>query len=320
MHRQHHILTAVLVIGGATAAASTAVAQDYPAKAIRIVTSPAGGGNDFVARLVAQGITGPLGQPVVIDNRPTPVIGETVARTVPDGYTLLVAGSSFMIGHLIQQQSFDPVRDFAPISLAGTAPNVVLVHPSLPVKSVRELITLAKARPGELNYASSGTGSTQYLSAELFKSMAGITVVNVAYGGGGPGLIALISGEVQLIFSPSSTAAPIVKSGKARALAVTSLKPSALAPGLPTVSETGLPGYEVISVDAVWAPAKTPAAIINRLSQEIAKAINRPDIRQRYFDAGVDVVGSTPEALAGTLQSEIAKWGKVIKSTNARPQ
>jgi tripartite-type tricarboxylate transporter receptor subunit TctC len=299
-----------MVAGGGLAGA-----QEYPTKPIRIVTSAPGGGNDFTARLIAQGLTdSSLGQPVIVDNRGGGVLpGQTVLQSPPDGYTLLVAGSSFMIGHLLEQSPFDPERDFTPVCLAATAPNILLVHPTVPAKSVKELIALAKAKPGQLNYSSSASGSTQHLSAELFKSMAGVDIVRVAYKGAGPGLIALIAGETQIMISTAPSSAPHIKSGKVRALAVTSSRPSALAPGLPTVAETGLPGYEVISVDTVFARAKTPPAIVNKLNQEIARVLTREDVRQKFFASGSEVAAGSAQELGALLRSEIAKWGKVIK-------
>ena len=303
-------LAGIMVLG-----AGMAAGQEYPNRPIRIVTSAPGGGNDFTARLIAQGLTGgSLGQPVVVDNRGGGVLpGQTVLQAPADGYTLLVAGSSFMIGHLLEESPFDPEKDFSPVCLAATTPNIVLVHPSLPVKSVKELIALAKARPGELNYSSSAAGSTQHLSAELFKSMAGVNMVRVAYKGAGPGLIGLVGGETQVMISTAPSSAPHIKSGKVRALAVTSAQPSALAPGLPTVAATGLPGYEVISVDTVFARAKTPGAIINRLNQEIARVITREDVKQKFFASGSEVAAGSAQELAALMRSEIAKWGKVIK-------
>jgi len=304
------VITAAATVLGAGAV----YGQNYPVKPVRIVTSAVGGGNDFLARLLAQGLTGPLGQPVVVDNRAGGVIpGEVVSKSPPDGYTLLVAGGAFSIGPLLQETPYDVVKDFAPIVLTGMSPSILIVHPSLPVRSVKELIALAKARPGELNYGSANTGGSAHLAAELFKSIAGVNIVRVAYKGNGPALTALLGGEVQLMFPNTPSAAPHVKSGKMRALAVTGSQPSALVPGLPTVSASGLPGYEAISIDAVYAPAKTPAAIIGRLNQEIARLLNRPDTKEKLLSVGVEVVASSPEQLAAAIKSEIALWSKVIK-------
>ena len=294
--------------------------QDYPAKPLRLITSNPGGGNDFTARLIAQGLSAAsFGQPVIVDNRGSGVLpGQAMLQAPPDGYTLLVAGSSFMIGHLLQDSPFDPETDFAPVCLAATTPNIVLVHPSVPAKSVRELIALAKTRPGELNYSSSSAGATQHVSAELFNAMANVKIVRVAYKGSAQGLVGLAGGETHMMISTASSSVPHMKSGKVRALAVTSAQPSALAPGLPTVSATGLPGYEVISVDAVFARAKTSSAIVNRLNQEIARALAKEDLKQKFFSAGSEVAAGPAHELGAFVKSEIAKWGKVIRQAGIR--
>jgi len=294
--------------------------QDYPSKPIRIFTSTAGGGTDFATRIVAQGLTGPLGQPVIVENRVAIISIETVSKAAPDGYTLLFAGGTLWIVPLLQNVPYDTVRDFSPITFTGRSPAVLLVHPSLPVKSVKELIAFAKGRPQQLNYSSGGPGSSGQLGAELFKSMAGVDIVGIFYKGGGPALTAVIGGETQVIVNPPPPAAPHIKSGRLRALAITSLDPSELLPGLPTVSASGLPGYEVLSLDAVFAPAKTPGAIINRLRQEIVRDLNRPEVKQKFFDVGIEIVGSTPEEAAKFIQSDIAKWSKVIKEAGIRVQ
>ena len=294
--------------------------QDYPSKPVRIVTSGVGGGNDFIARLIAQGIGGgSLGQPVIVDNRASGSIpGEVVFKSPPDGYTLLVIGSSFLITPLLQNVPYDPVRDFLPITLISTSPNVVVVHPSLPVKSLKELIALAKAKPGELNYASTAPGSGSHLAAELFKAVASIDIMRINYKSTGAALINLIGGEVHLMFPSASSASTHVKSGKLKALAVTSAKPSALAPGLPTAAASGLSGYEVVSLDLMFAPAKTPAAIINRLNQEVVRTVNTANTKQAFFDAGLETLGSSPEEAAAAIRSETTLWGKVIKDAGIR--
>ena len=254
-------------------------AQNYPNKTIRIVTSEPGGGSDLTARLLAQGIAGGLGQNVIVENRPSNILGGIVAKALADGYTLL-SGGSFLIGPLLEKTSYDPVRDFSPITLTATAPNVLVVHPSLPVKSVQELIALAKARPGQLNYASTGAGGISHLAAELFKSMAGVNIVRIPYKGTGQAANDLLAGQVQLMFLAIGTAEPYVKSGKLKALAVTSAKPSALAPGLPTVAASGLPGYEAGIIFGLYAPAKTPLPIVNRLNREAVQVLNRTEVKE----------------------------------------
>ncbi len=294
--------------------------QNYPNKPIRIVASAAGGSGDFAARLIAQGLTGALGQQVVVDNRGGIIPGEIVSKAPPDGYTLLIDAASFWIGPLLQETPYDPVKDFAPVTLTDSAPNVLVVNPSLPVKSVKELIALAKARPGELNYGSSSTGSTPHLAAELFNNMAGVKIVRVPFKGSGPAVISLLGGQVQLMFATAGSVAPHVKSGRLRALAVASPQPSALAPGLPTIAASGVPGYEAVAFEGMFAPAKTPVAIIDRLNQEIVRVLNRAEVKERFFNAGVETVGSTPEEFAAAIKSNVAKWGKLIKDAGIRDE
>jgi tripartite-type tricarboxylate transporter receptor subunit TctC len=294
--------------------------QNYPNKPIRIVASAAGGSGDFAARLIAQGLSGALSQQVVVDNRGGVIPGEIVSKAPPDGYTLLIDAASFWIGPLLQETPYDPVKDFAPVTLTDSAPNVLVVNPSLPVKSVKELIALAKARPGELNYGSSSTGSTPHLAAELFNMMAGVKIVRVPFKGSGPAVISLLGGQVQLMFATAGSVAPHVKSGRLRALAVASLQPSALAPGLPTIAASGVPGYEAVAFEGMFAPAKTPVAIIDRLNQEIVRVLNRAEVKERFFNAGVETVGSTPEEFAAAIKSNVAKWGKLIKDAGIRDE
>lgn len=312
----------MLPVGVMVLAAGTASGQTYPSKPIYIVTGTAGGASDFVARLVAQGLTGSLGQQVVVENQGSAsgiMAAQTVARAPRDGYTLLAYGSPIWIIPLLQDNvPYDPVRDFAPVTLTVSSPNILAVHPSLPVKSVKELIALARARPGDLNYGAGASGGSPHLSAELFKTMASVNMVHIAYRGVGPALTALISGEVQIMFPSAGAAAPHLKSGRLRALAVTTARPSALFPGLPTVAASGLPGYESVSVFGMFAPARTPAALINRLNQEIARALNRKDVKERLFNSGIETVGSSPEEFAATIKSDMAKWGKLIKEVGAR--
>ena len=294
--------------------------QDYPNKPIRIVTAAAGGGSDFMARQVAQGISGPLGQPVIVENRGGGIIPvDYVSKAPPDGYTLLVQGAVAWVAPLLLRKApYDMVRDFSPISLLVKEVYLVAVHPSLPVKSVRELIALAKTRPGELNYSSSIAGGSGHLAGELFRSMAGVNIVHVPYKGTAASITALISGEVQLTITDAGLMTPHVKSGKLRALAVTSAEPSALVPGLPTEAASGLPGYEAVGRTGIWAPAKTPAAIIERLNQEIVRVLNLPDVKERFFNAGVEPVGSSPEQFAAIVKADIAKLGKLIKDAGIK--
>ncbi len=293
-------------------------AQTFPGKPIRMISTEPGGGADFAARLIAQSISGPLGQPVIVDNRGPILSIETAAKAPPDGYTLLFHGSTVWLAPLLQSTSYDPVRDFAPLTMVASSPNILVVHPSLPVKSVRDLVALARARPGELNYSSGPSGSSPHLAAELFKVLAKVKIVRIPYKGTGPALTALLGGEVQLMFATAATAAPHRKSGRLRALAVTSPGPSALLPGFPAIAESGLPGYESVSFLCIFAPAATPLEIIARLNQEIVRALNRPEEKEKFFNAGTEALGSTPEQLAATIKTEMARMGKVIKEAGIK--
>lgn len=295
-----------------------AYAQDYPIKPIRIFTGEPGGGNDFAARVMSPELTRSLGRQVIVDSRGIFAI-ETVAKAPPDGYSLLLyAASTWLTPFMRDNTPWDPVRDFAPITLAMRIPNVLVVHPSLPVRNIRELIALAKSKPGQLNFSLASPGSVSSLGAELFKSMAGINIVRVPYKGTAQALNSLISGEVQMMISVVSAAAPHVKSGRLRALAVTSAQPSPLAPGLPTVAGTGLPGYESVSTYGMFVPSKTPEAIVARLNQEIVRVLIRADIREKFFNAGIEAVGTSPEELAAYVKSEMARMGRVIRDAGIR--
>ena len=300
-------LAAIQVAGGARA-------QDYPSKLIRIITTPVASGGDVVAREMSAGMSGPLGQPIVVENRAALNAIEYVAKSSPDGYTLLVNGSVIWIQPLLQKGTpWDPVRDFAPITLAARSPNVLVVSPTITAKTVAELVALARAKPGALNYFSAGPGSTSQLAAELFKSMGGgLNIVGVAYKGTGQGMIDLMEGRIQMGFVVAASVAGHVKSGKLRALAVTSRQPTPLAEGLPTISDSGLPGYESVLILGAFAPAKTAPAIINRLNREMLKVLNEPSAKQRLFAAGADVVASTPEELLSAGKADMVRWSKVI--------
>ena len=304
---------AMMVLG-----ASVVSSQNYPIKPIRIYTGSAGGGNDSASRLVASGISGPLGQPIVIENRgATPLSMESVAKAPPDGYSLIVAGDVMWLGPLLRGQPSE-MGKFAPISMMASAPNILAIHPSLPVKSVKELIALAKARPGELNYASGSTGAIDHISAELFKSMTGVNIVRVPYKNIQLGTIGLVGGEVQVIFGGVTVMTPHIKSGKVRLLAVTSAQPSALVAGLPTLAGSGLPGFDLVGLDCIYTTAKTPAAIITRLNQEIVRFLKTKEAQEKYLNLGADVIASSPEEHATMLNSRYTVIGKVIKDAGIK--
>jgi len=295
----------------------TASAQPYPSKPIRVVSPAGGGGGDVVARLLANGLAERIAQQVVIDNRPSGIImGQIVAKAAPDGYTLLFAGSTHWLSPFMVTRTnsgFDPVKDFAPIALATSSPNIVVVTSSLGVKSIKDLIALAKAKPGELNYGRAGAGGSSHISAELFKALAAVNIVSVPYKGSGPALIGLLSGQVQVIFATAPTVAPHVKSGKLNALAVTTAQPSALFPGLATVAASGVPGYESATIYGFLAPVRTSAAVIRKLNQEIGAMLAGREMKEKLLNAGVEPAGGTPPEFAGKIRAEMTLLGKLIK-------
>ena len=301
-------------------------AQNYPAKPVRLIVPwPAGGTTDILGRVIGQKLNEAWGQPVVIENRGGAAgnIGtELVVKAPPDGYVLLFGnmGTHATNQFMYSGMTFDPVADLAPISLIANVGTVLVVHPNLPVKNVKELVALAKKRPGQLDFASGGVGSFNQLCAELLKMETGINIVHVPYRGTGPALIALIAAEVHLMFPSAGGAMPHVRSGKLRGLAVTSAQPSALAPGLPTVAASGLQGYESTTIYAMFVPAKTPATIINRLNQEIVQILKSPDSKDRLIAGGVEAIGSSPEQLASTVKADVSKWGKLIKELGIRAE
>ena len=296
-------------------------AQTYPGKPVRIVTTVTGGSLDLTARFIASPLAEALGQSVDVDNRGGVVSMELVAKTPADGHTLLLASASLWLTKFMRSNvQWDAVNDYAPITMVATLPNIIAVHPSLPVKSVKGLITLAKARPGELNYASGQTGSSSHLAGELFKSMAGIRIVRVAYKGAGPSMVALITGETQVSFPNTAAATPHLRGGKIRAIAVTTLKPSALVPELPTAAASGLPGYESRAVLGIFAPAKTPQPILERLNTEIVRILNNPDVKKKLFDSGAEAAPSSPAELANAMKTDMEVNGRLITEAGIKAQ
>lgn len=308
-----------MVALAASVVCGAAGAQAYPTKPIRLVTPfAAGGPSDIVARLVSQKLGEALGQNVVIDNRGGAggIIGcEIAARAVPDGYTLLLgsSGNLSVTPNLYAKLPYDPVKDFAPLTLFSSGPQILVVHPSVAAKSVKELIALAKAQPGKINFASGGTGTGNHLASELFKVSAGINIVHVPYKGTGQAMIDLVSGQVQMMISSLLPALPQVKANRLRGLAVTSMKRTAALPEMPTLSESGLDGFETTSWHGVLAPIRTPKPITARLTSELRKAAQQPDTRERLVSQGIDPVGSTPEEFAAYIRSETEKFAKVVR-------
>ena len=315
-----------------SAAAAVLIAQapaqleQYPNRPVRfIVPFPPGGGNDTMARAIGNKLAAALGQQFVVDNRAGAggVIGaEMAAHAAPDGYTIFLGGvaSHGIVPNLQPKLGYDPVRDFSPVSLIASAPLILVVHPSVPAKSVKELVQLAKARPGQLNFASNGTGGSSHLAAELFMMMTGTDMVHVPYKGLSPALTDLLSGQVQLMFSSTVAILPQVRAGRLRPLAMTSAKRSAAMPETPTVAESGAPGYETASWYGVLAPAGIAKTVIDRLSREIVKAVQLPDVRERLMSEGAEPVGGTPAEFAAHIKRELARWAQVIKQAKIKPE
>ena len=302
-----------------------AQAQTYPAHPVRfVVPFPVSGATDVLARVVGQKLSEALGQPVPIDNKPGAggTIGSAIVAKAPaDGYTILMATTStHSIGPALQKLPYDAEKDFAPVSLIANAPGVLVVSPEIGVSSARELIALAKSKPGQLNFASSGTGTIVHLSGELFARMAGVQMQHVPYKGTALVATDIRSGQIAMMIDNIVSAMPLIKSGVEKPLAVTSLRRSEVLPDLPTLADSGVPGYESVAYFAVFAPAGTPAPIVQRLSGELMKIVRAPDVKAKLIELGSDPVGSTPEALAEVRRTEQAKWAKVIQEAGVKPQ
>jgi tripartite-type tricarboxylate transporter receptor subunit TctC len=320
------ILGTALLTGLSATSGLTAQAQNYPSKPIRfVVPFTPGGSNDVLARVIGEKLSQAWKQPVVVENKPGAAgnIGaELVARSAPDGYTFLIAANNILAINptLYNQLPFDPLKDFAPVTLIGTVPVLLVVNSSLPVKSVAELIELAKSSPDGLTYASSGSGSPQHLSSELFKSMSGVKLLHVPYKGAAPAVTDLIGGQVQMLLGPINSVLPHVKSGKLRALGVASTKRLPYLGNVPTIDEAGLPGYESDIWIALVAPAKTPNEIIDKVQSEIGAILTQPDVREKLAAQGIEPAGSSPESLSALISKDLTRWSKVIKESGARPE
>ncbi|HEX2824773.1 MAG TPA: tripartite tricarboxylate transporter substrate binding protein [Burkholderiales bacterium] len=299
--------------------ASIAQAQSYPSKPIRLVVGfPAGGPTDIVSRTIAPKMTEALGQTVIVDNRGGAggvIATEQVAKSPADGYTLLMGtiGGIAVAMSLNPNRGYDTLRDFAPVTQAVTVTNILVVHPSVPAKNVKELLAIARSKPGRLNYASSGNGTVTHLAGELFKLLGKVDITHVPFKGGAPALTALISGEVDLSYENSLVVTPHVRAGKVKALAVTGLKRSQLLPELPTIAESGLPGYNASGWYGLFVPAQTPRAIVTRLNQEAVKALRMPDVVKTLSSQGAEPIGNSPEEFSAFVKSEIDKWAKLVK-------
>ena len=323
MERIARMLAPAVAAVCALAAAFTYGQPAYPTKPVRVIVPwPPGGGADVITRMLSPKLSEALGQQLIIDNRGGAAgnIGaEMAAKAPPDGYTIVFAysGTHSINPHIYSKMPFKE-SDFAPIVWLASVPQIVVVHPSLPVKTIRDLITLAKAKPGQLSYGSSGNGAINHLAGELFNYMAGTKLVHVPYKGGGPAAVALISGEIALILGEPASLVGHIQAGKVRAIAATSLKRALSFPDLPTVAESGVPGYEVISWNGMLAPAGTPPEIIRRLNAEYNKIVSDPEMRKRMIANGYEPVGGTPEKFGEHIHAEIAKWGPVVKRANVR--
>ena len=283
------------------------------------MTGGVGGGADFVARLLTPGLSASLGQQVIVDNRASNISPQVAAKALPDGYTLLVGTGGLWLSPFMQATTIDPLRDFATITVLATSPFVVVVHPAVAAASIKELIALAKARPGVLNYGAGSGGGITHVAAEVFKSMAGVDMVRVSYKSDALLNADLLAGQVQLTFGSASSVMPYAKAGRLRALAVTNVQPSALLPGLPPVAAT-VPGYQIGSIYGLFAPAHTPAPIIKQVHQETVRLLNNADIRERLLGVGVEAGGGTPEEFTALIKSEMARIGKVIKEAGIRSE
>ncbi len=320
------MVAALTVLGGiATDAGAQSVStrQPYPVKPVRVIVGfPPGSGADITARVIGAKLYEVVGQQFLTDNRPgagSNIAAEVSAKSPPDGYTLFIGTVANTINAtLYSKLPFDFARDFAPVILATAAPNVLVIHPSVPARSVKDLIALAKSRPGQLDFASSGVGTAPHLSGELFKTMAGVNLTHIPYKGSPPAVADLIAGSVDVMFSPASTVLPHIKSGRLRALAVTTSARLPSLPALPTVSEAALKGYETVTWFGYVAPVKTPTAIVSKLNADIAKVLAMPDVRNQFDIQGIDILGGTPERFAAYIREEIAKWAKVIRLSGAK--
>jgi tripartite-type tricarboxylate transporter receptor subunit TctC len=298
-------------------AMATAAAQTYPVRAVRVVVPFPPGGTDFIGRVVSQKLSEAWGQPVVVENRPggTTVIGsDIVAKAPPDGYTLLVTPVPFAIVPSISPKlPYDPLKDFEPIALFNITPLVFVVNPVVPARSIKDLIALAKARPGVLNFATSGVGSSNHLAGELFNVMAGVKIVHVPYKGSAPAMIDLVGGHVDLAVTTLTSAVPLIKAGKLRPLAVTSLQRSPEYPDIPTMDESGLKGFQAVAWNGLSAPARTPKDIIGKINADVAKALRSPDVIDKFRNEGAQPVNMTPAEFGAFIRDELAKWNKVVK-------
>ena len=325
MHLRRIFAVSSALVAAHAACSASLFAQEYPVKPVRFVIAfTPGGPSDILTRLVGTKLAESLGQTFIFDNRPGAggnVAGEIVAKAPPDGYTLLMGNNSVLATNatLYKTMAFDPVKELAPIALVASQPNILVVHPSVPVKNVKELIAFAKSRPGQLNYASSGSGAAAHLSAELFKSMTGVNMVHIPYKGASPALIDVLAGQCQVMFATALSVQPYLQAGRLRPLAVSTAKRARTIPDLPTVAEAGVPGFEASTWHGVVTTAGTPQPVIAKLNAEVNKLLKLPEVSTSLNRQGAEIMGGSPQDFAAYIKSEIPKWAKVVKASGARP-
>jgi tripartite-type tricarboxylate transporter receptor subunit TctC len=304
---------AVLLSLVATAGVNVHAQDKYPTRPVRIVTATPGGGNDFLARMVAPPLGTALGQQIIVDNRPSRLVGGIVARSTPDGYTLVIGGSTMQYTPLMEKMDYNAITDFTPVSLLERSPNVLVVNPSLKVNTVSELVAMARAKPGVLNYGTGASGASLHLSGELFMIATNTKMTRVPYKATGPAVLGLLTNEVQLVFATAGAVVPLLKDGKLKALGVTTLEPTPLVPGIPTIAQQGVPGFEVVTIGFMLAPAKTPQPVVRRLNQHIVKLMQQPDVKERLAAGGSDASSSSPEELGRIMREDDARMRKLFK-------
>ena len=309
----HERKIAVLLALVATAGMNVHAQDKYPTRPVRIVTATPGGGNDFLARMIAPPLGTALGQQIIVDNRPSRLVGGIAARSTPDGYTVVVGGSTMQYTPLMEKMDYNAIADFTPVSLLERSPNILVVNPSLKVNTVSELVAMARAKPGVLNYGTGASGASLHLSAELFMIATKTKMTRVPYKATGPAVLGLLTNEVQLVFATAGAVVPLLKDGKLKALGVTTLEPTPLVPGMPTIAQQGVPGYEVVTIGFMLAPAKTPRPVVRLLNQHIVKLMAQPDVKERLAAGGSDATSSSPEELGRIMREDDARMRKLFK-------
>jgi tripartite-type tricarboxylate transporter receptor subunit TctC len=310
----HKRKIAVLLVLVAVASVHAVHAQDkYPSRPVRIVTSTPGGGNDFLARIVAPSLGNAIGQQVIVDNRPSRLVGGIAARSTPDGYTLVVGGSTMQYTPLMEKIDYNAITDFTPVSLLERSPNVLVVTPALKINNVSELVAMARAKPGVLNYGTGASGASLHLAGELFMIATNTKLVRVPYKATGPAVLGVLTNEVQLVFATAGAVVPLLKDGKLKALGVTTAKPTPLVPGIPTIAQQGVPGFEVVTIGFMLAPAKTPQPIVRLLNRHIVTMMQQPDVKNRLEGGGSEALSSSPEELGRIMREDDVRMRKLFK-------